>query len=228
MSLAGISPFNVLRIHYYIHRIRCSSLVVYRGEKTRCVASQCYGTSALCAPPDTGGQRAAICSFETSSDPGSSGSGRSGWPGTRHDLRHSCLTNWAQELPVHVVRKLAGHSDIKTTQKHYMIIRQEDMEGTRLVNTGILGVALVTISPPPKKPAVRAYLQHDRHGQATIPCRAAEATGRNPATDSLSVGLSPVLVAPSSSGNSRGHRENGQRYRTCDLPQSVIGLARWI
>ena len=36
---------------------------------------------------------------------------------TYHDLRRSCITNWAKELPAHVVQKLAGHSDIKTTKK---------------------------------------------------------------------------------------------------------------
>jgi integrase len=36
-------------------------------------------------------------------------------PYTIHDLRRSCITNWAQHLPVHVVQQLAGHSDMTTT-----------------------------------------------------------------------------------------------------------------
>ncbi|MCX5646145.1 MAG: site-specific integrase [Phycisphaerae bacterium] len=60
-------------------------------------------------------------------------------PCTLHDLRRSCLTNWARELPAHVVQKLAGHSDIKTTQKYYLIVQQEDMDKARIVNARILG-----------------------------------------------------------------------------------------
>src|SRR5688572_26536580 len=29
---------------------------------------------------------------------------------TIHDLRRSCITNWARKLPIHVVRQLAGHA----------------------------------------------------------------------------------------------------------------------
>jgi integrase len=80
---------------------------------------------------------------------------------TLHDLRRSCITNWARELPVHVVQKLAGHSDIKTTQKYYLIVQQENMEKARIVNSKILGPSLIDpllthsgqIRPPTKKAA---------------------------------------------------------------------------
>jgi len=55
-----------------------------------------------------------------------------------HDLRRSCITNWAGILPMHVVQKLAGHSDIKTTQKFYPAVRQEDMERAQLLQSKIL------------------------------------------------------------------------------------------
>jgi hypothetical protein len=55
-----------------------------------------------------------------------------------HDLRRSCITNWAHILPIHVVQKLAGHSDIKTTQKYYLAVRQEDMERARILQSKIL------------------------------------------------------------------------------------------
>jgi len=58
---------------------------------------------------------------------------------TLHDLRQSCITHWACELPAHVVQKLAGHSDIKTTQKYYLIVRQEDLERARNVTSRVLG-----------------------------------------------------------------------------------------
>lgn len=44
---------------------------------------------------------------------------------TLHDLRRSCITNWAAHLPIHVVQQLAGHSDIKTTQHYYLAVRAE-------------------------------------------------------------------------------------------------------
>ncbi len=46
---------------------------------------------------------------------------------TLHDLRRSAVTNWAQRLPIQVVQKLAGHSDMKTTQQYYLAVRQEDI-----------------------------------------------------------------------------------------------------
>jgi len=59
-----------------------------------------------------------------------------------HDLRRSCITNWARELPIHVVQKLAGHSDIKTTRLYYLSVEQSDLEKARLVQEKILGSVL--------------------------------------------------------------------------------------
>jgi len=57
---------------------------------------------------------------------------------TYHDLRRSCITNWAKHLPIHVVQKLAGHSDIKTTQEHYLSVQEDDLEKARRVQSEIL------------------------------------------------------------------------------------------
>jgi len=57
---------------------------------------------------------------------------------TLHDLRRSCITNWASVLPIHVVQKLAGHSDIKTTQRYYIAVRKCDLEKARQVQSEIL------------------------------------------------------------------------------------------
>ncbi len=54
------------------------------------------------------------------------------------DLRRSCITNWANVLPIHVVQKLAGHSDIKTTQRYYLSVRKSDLEKARQVQSKIL------------------------------------------------------------------------------------------
>lgn len=45
-----------------------------------------------------------------------------------HDLRRSAITNWAQKLPIQVVQVLAGHSNISTTRKYYLSVREEDFD----------------------------------------------------------------------------------------------------
>ena len=60
-------------------------------------------------------------------------------PYTIHDLRRSCITNWAQHLPIHVVQQLAGHSDIKTTQQFYLAVRAEDVKKAQTVQESLLG-----------------------------------------------------------------------------------------
>ena len=57
---------------------------------------------------------------------------------TLRDFRRSCITNWARELPIHVVQKLAGHSDIKTTQQYYLVVQEDDLEKARLAQAKIL------------------------------------------------------------------------------------------
>lgn len=44
------------------------------------------------------------------------------------DLRRSCIPNWDERLPIHVVKKLAGDSDIKTTQQFYLSVQQDDLK----------------------------------------------------------------------------------------------------
>ncbi len=48
-----------------------------------------------------------------------------------HDLRKSFCTNIARSTPLHVVQQLAGHADIRTTQKHYLQVQQEQIEAAR-------------------------------------------------------------------------------------------------
>ena len=60
-------------------------------------------------------------------------------PFTLHDLRRTCITNWAKVLPIHVVQKLAGHSDIRTTQKYYLAVRDDDLDKARKLQAKILG-----------------------------------------------------------------------------------------
>lgn len=71
-------------------------------------------------------------------------------PYTVHDLRRSCITNWARELPIHVVQKLAGHSDIRTTQRYYLSIQDEDLRKARRVQSKVLGKILEDDLTDPK------------------------------------------------------------------------------
>ena len=50
---------------------------------------------------------------------------------TFHDLRKSYCTNLADAVPLHVVQELAGHSDIRTTRKHYLKVRDEQIDLAR-------------------------------------------------------------------------------------------------
>ncbi len=48
-----------------------------------------------------------------------------------HDLRKSYCTNLAGAVPLHVVQELAGHADIRTTRKHYVKVRDEQIDLAR-------------------------------------------------------------------------------------------------
>ena len=48
-----------------------------------------------------------------------------------HDLRKSYCTNLAGAVPLHVVQELAGHADIRTTRRHYLKVRDEQIDSAR-------------------------------------------------------------------------------------------------
>jgi len=57
---------------------------------------------------------------------------------TLHGLRRSCITNWAQKLPIQVVQQLAGHSNITTTRKYYLSVQSSDLKEARMIQSRIL------------------------------------------------------------------------------------------
>lgn len=59
---------------------------------------------------------------------------------TLHDLRRSCITHWARKIAAPVVQALAGHSDINTTLRYYVSIREPDMAEAREVTARVLKV----------------------------------------------------------------------------------------
>lgn len=71
-------------------------------------------------------------------------------PYTIQDLRCSCITNWAKRLPVHVVQKLAGHSDIRTTQKYYLSVQTDDIQKAQNVQAKLLEKIPVNNQTDPK------------------------------------------------------------------------------
>jgi integrase len=48
-----------------------------------------------------------------------------------HDLRKSYCTNLSAAVPMHIVKELAGHSDIRTTQRYYVKVQPELIEKAR-------------------------------------------------------------------------------------------------
>ena len=54
-------------------------------------------------------------------------------PCSMHDLRRSYCTNLARSMPMHVVQKLAGHSDIRATRRFYVKVLPELMVQARKV-----------------------------------------------------------------------------------------------
>lgn len=57
---------------------------------------------------------------------------------TPHDLRRSCITNWARSLPIQTLQYLAGHSDIGTTRKYYLSVQKSDMTTARDIQSELL------------------------------------------------------------------------------------------
>jgi site-specific recombinase XerD len=69
----------------------------------------------------------------------------------RHDLRHAGLT-WmaAAGVPVHVLRKIAGHGSLSTTQRYLHPDRQS------LKDAGVALGAYLAIRRSPSRPQLRA------------------------------------------------------------------------
>jgi integrase len=68
---------------------------------------------------------------------------------TLHDLRRSCITNWARQLPIHVTQQLAGHSDIHTTQTYYLSVQLEDVAKAKRVQGKVIsGIGDAKLTDP--------------------------------------------------------------------------------
>ena len=76
---------------------------------------------------------------------------------TIHDIRCSCITNWAKQLSIHAVKQLAGYSGIETTRKSYppderqvcLSVQPEDVSKTRAVQASMLGkIPIIDLTAP--------------------------------------------------------------------------------
>jgi len=57
---------------------------------------------------------------------------------TVHTLRKCCLQNWANSLPMNVVKELAGHSDIQTTNRFYSTVDEMHLNAAAKVGDNLL------------------------------------------------------------------------------------------
>lgn len=81
-------------------------------------------------------------------------------PYTVHDLRRSCITNWARELAIHVTQEYAGHGDINTTRKYYLSVQADDAAKARAVQARLIdGIEGVDATDPKvtHKPRNRSF-----------------------------------------------------------------------
>jgi len=57
---------------------------------------------------------------------------------TVHTLRKCCIQNWANTLPMNVVKELAGHSDIETTNRFYSTVDETHMKAAAQLGDDLL------------------------------------------------------------------------------------------
>ncbi len=61
-----------------------------------------------------------------------------------HGFRKSCGQNWANHLPMNVVKELMGHADISTTAKFYSAVSKEHEAHTQWV-TDVIGKTAICV-----------------------------------------------------------------------------------
>jgi integrase len=61
---------------------------------------------------------------------------------TVHVLRKCCIQNWANILPMNVVKELAGHSDIETTNRFYSTVDEEHLKAAAQLGDKLLATDL--------------------------------------------------------------------------------------
>jgi len=110
------------------------------------------------------------------------------WPRLMHNLRSSCLTDWCEQFPAHVVACWAGHSAV-VAAKHYLQVRDSHFdEAAGLVGSGVAAI-----------PAAEAAAKAAAQGRAPNRTEAQNSAQPPAAYDSASLGDTKCC--------------SGQRYR---------------
>jgi integrase len=67
-----------------------------------------------------------------------------------HDLRRSCITNWARNgVPMHVAQEYAGHADINTTREFYLSVQRDDQDAVRAAQQKVVsGISQLKLTDP--------------------------------------------------------------------------------
>ena len=136
--------------------------------------------------------------------------GLTAWPRLFHNLRASCLTDWAERFPAHAVAKWAGHSPLIGAQ-HYLQTRDAHFD---LATSGTAGIASLTREHDAEKSGAKSGAIVSQHA-AQHP--SASAGARRP--DSSQVpDFARVSRADANERETASRVESGRyRIRTCDL-----------
>ena len=95
-------------------------------------------------------------------------------PYTLHDLRRSCITNWARSVPMHVVQQMAGHSEMRTTRRYYLLVEAEDLERAGQAQEALLdAVPAEHLAEPELKESARQRVFPGPQGRCQPPQLAA-------------------------------------------------------
>ena len=61
-----------------------------------------------------------------------------------HSLRKSCIRDWADRHPAHVVKEWAGHSDLNTTDTYYLQVPESEYERAAKTRSSLVVTQLLT------------------------------------------------------------------------------------
>ena len=61
-----------------------------------------------------------------------------------HNLRKSCIRDWADRHPAHVVKEWAGHGDLNTTDTYYLQVPESEYERAAKMRSNSVVTQLVT------------------------------------------------------------------------------------
>ena len=93
-------------------------------------------------------------------------------PYTIHDLRRSCITNWARYLAMHLTQQWAGHGDINTTRMFYLSVQDDDVAKTQAGQAELIdGIVCDEVTDPKvtHKPRKRTFPKRKVFGGAPQP-----------------------------------------------------------